>query len=57
MDPWKDFNSTLFANIVSSLTPAQFSGQVKVFCKILGPAKVFCKNLSRVKVKNVLKFR
>ena len=32
VDPWKDFISTLFANIVSSLSPAQ----------ILGPAKVFC---------------
>ena len=43
MDPWKDFNSTLFSNIVSSLRPAQTLGQAKVFCKILGPAKVFCK--------------
>ena len=34
MDPWKDFNSTLFANIVSSLSPAQTLGQAKVFCKI-----------------------
>ena len=31
MDPWKDSNSTLFANIVSSLSPVQ----------ILGPAKIF----------------
>ena len=43
MDPWKDFNSTLFENIVSSLSPAQTLRRAKVFCKILGPAKVFCK--------------
>ena len=43
MDPWKDFNSTLFANIESSLSPAQTLGRAKVFCEILGPAKVFCK--------------
>ena len=42
MDSWKDFNSTLFANIVSSLSPAQILGQAKLFCKILGPANVFC---------------
>ena len=41
MDPWKDFNWTLFANIVSSLRSAQILSQAKVFCKILGPAKVF----------------
>ena len=43
MDPWKDFNSTLFANIVSSLSPAQFLSRAKVFCENLGPAKDFCK--------------
>ena len=43
MEPWKDFNSTLFANIVSSLSPAQILGRVKVFCKILGPTKVLFK--------------
>ena len=42
MDPWKDFTSTLFANIVSSLGPAQILGRAKVFCKILNPAKVLC---------------
>ena len=42
MDPWKDLNSTLFLNIVSSLNPAQILGRTKVFCNILGPAKVFC---------------
>ena len=30
MDQWKDFNSTLFANIVSSLSPAQILGRYKV---------------------------
>ena len=43
MDPWKGFNSILFANIVSSLSPVQILGRAKVFCKILGPAKLFCK--------------
>ena len=38
----KSFNSTLFANIVSSLSPAQTLGRAKIFCKILGPAKIFC---------------
>ena len=42
MDPWKDFNSTLFPNIVSSLSLAQILGRAKIFCKMLGPAKVFC---------------
>ena len=42
MDPWKDFNSTLFANTVSSLSPVQILGRFKNLCKILGPAKVFC---------------
>ena len=42
MDSGKDFNSTLFASIVSSLSPAQTLGRAKVFCKILGPAIVFC---------------
>ena len=46
MDPWKDFNSTLFADIVSNLNPAKILGRTKVFCKSWGPAKVFCKNLS-----------
>ena len=55
IDPWKDFNSTLLANIVSSLSPAQTLSRAKVFGKILGPAKVFCTNLSRAKVQNVLK--
>ena len=41
-DPWKYFNSTLFANIVSSLSPSQNLGRAKVFCKILRPAQVFC---------------
>ena len=45
MDQWKDVNSTLFANIVSSLIPVQILGQTKIFCKILGPAKVFCEKL------------
>ena len=45
MDPWKDFNSTLFADIVLSLNPAQILGRAKVFCNILGPAKVFCEKL------------
>ena len=31
MELWKDFNSTLFANIVSSLGPAQILGRAKVF--------------------------
>ena len=31
MDPWKDFSSTLFANIVSSLIPAQILRRAKVF--------------------------
>ena len=43
MYPWKDFSSTLFANIVSSLNQAQTMGRAKVFCKILGLAKVFSK--------------
>ena len=33
IDPWKDFKKTLFANIVSSLSPAQILGLAKVFCK------------------------
>ena len=55
MDTWKDFNSTLLTNTVSSLNPAQNSGLAKVFRKIFGQAKVFCKNLSRAKVQNILK--
>ena len=43
MDPWKDFNSTLFANIVSSLSSAQLLSRAKVVCENLGPAKVFSK--------------
>ena len=42
MDPWEDFNSTLFANIVSSLSPAQTLRRAEVLCKILGPAQVIC---------------
>ena len=42
IDPWKDFISTLFANIVSSLSPAQILRRAKVFCKNLGPANDFC---------------
>ena len=42
MDPWKNFNSTLSADIVSSLSPAQILRRAKVFCKNLGPAKLFC---------------
>ena len=41
MDPWKESNSTLSTNIVSSLIRAQISGRTKVFCEILGQAKVF----------------
>ena len=31
MDPWEDFNSILFANIVTILSPDQILGQAKVF--------------------------
>ena len=55
MDPWKDFNSTLFTNIVSILSPAQILGWAKSFVKFLVQLKSFAKNLSRAKVKNVLK--
>ena len=40
--PMKKPNSTLFANIVSNLRPAQTLSRAKVFCKNLGPAEVFC---------------
>ena len=43
MDPWKNFNSTLFANIVSNLIPAQTLGRAKVLCKILGPTSLLRK--------------
>ena len=49
-DPWKDFDSILFSNIVSSLSPAQILGRAKVFCKILGRTKVFCKILGPANV-------
>ena len=45
MDPWKDFNSTLFANIVSSLSLVHILGRAEVFCNILGPAKLFGENI------------
>ena len=31
MDTWKDINSTLFANILPSLSPAQILGRANVF--------------------------
>ena len=54
MDPWKDFNSILFGNIVSSLRPVQILGQTKFFFKI-SQLKSSVKNLSQAKFQNVLK--
>ena len=42
MDRRNNFNSTLFAKIVSSLSPAQMLGRAKLFRMFLGSAKAFC---------------
>ena len=61
MDPWKDFEPTLFANIASSLSPAQvwvepkYWVEPKSFVKFWVQLKSFAKNLSGAKVQNFLK--